>query len=86
MAEFVVEWYVPREDAASLDGREERARRAAVEVARERGEAVRLRWRLYVPGDETCLLLFEADSITAVSEAAGRAGVPCDRITEAVTG
>lgn len=86
MAQFVVETYVPREDAGALDRRAERLRRAAAQVARERGTEIRLTWRLYVPSDETCLLLFEADAIEAVQEAAGRAGVPCERVAAAVTG
>lgn len=86
MAEFVVEIYVPREDARALDRRAGELRRAAAAVARERGTEVRLVWRLYVPSDETCLLLYEAGEIEAVQEAAGRAGVSCERVTEAVTG
>jgi hypothetical protein len=83
MSEYVVELYLSREEADALGPTSERIRLAADELSRE-GTAVRyLRW-IFVPQDETCLLLYEADSAEAVGEAARRAGVAFERITEAV--
>jgi hypothetical protein len=39
---------------------------------------------VYVPADETSLLLFEAESADAIGEVARRAGLAVDRISEAL--
>jgi len=39
---------------------------------------------LYLPGDETALSLFEADSAASVKQASERAGMPCERVIETV--
>jgi hypothetical protein len=82
MPEFLLELYVSREAGASARLDAERARIAADELTRT-GTPVRCVRSIFVPDDETCFLLFEADSIGAVREAAGRAGLPFDRIAEA---
>jgi hypothetical protein len=83
MAEFVVELYASRHDAAALDRGAKRIRLAAEELSRD-GTPVRYLRRIFVPEDETCLLLYEAESATVVGEATRRAGVAFERITEAV--
>jgi hypothetical protein len=83
MAEFMVELYVSREDAEAFGRRTEPIREAAAAMSRE-GSAVRFLRRIFVPGDETCLLLYESDSIEAVIEAARRADVRFERVTETV--
>lgn len=83
MAEFVVELYASRHDAAALDRGAERIRLAAHDLTGE-GTPVRYLRRIFVPEDETCLLLYEADSADVVREAARRAGVSFERVAEAV--
>ena len=61
MAEYLVELYVSRSDAAGAEQGAERARLAAEELRRE-GAAVRYVRSIFVPEDETCFLLYEADT------------------------
>ena len=81
MPEFLVEFYVSRQDAGAVE-RAERARLSADALTRE-GTPVRYLRAILVPEDETCFLLFEAGSADAVREAAKRAALPFERITEA---
>jgi hypothetical protein len=39
---------------------------------------------LYLPGDETALSLFEADSTASVKQASERVGMPCERVIATV--
>jgi hypothetical protein len=80
---YLVELYVSRHDSASVDRGADRAREAAAELTRE-GTAVRYVRSIFVPEDETCLLLYEAESVAAVDAAARRAGFAFDRIAAAV--
>ena len=82
MSEFLVETYVSRADRLAVERGGERARAASEQLTRE-GRPVRLLRTIFVPEDETCFYLFEAVSATAVREAATRAAVPFERITEA---
>jgi hypothetical protein len=59
----------------------ERARTAAEELTRE-GTPVRWVRSLYVPEEDTCLLMFEAPTPEAVERASRRAGLSYDRIAE----
>jgi hypothetical protein len=74
---YVVELQVPAGDATDLAAAGERARSAAEQLA---GEGTAVRWvrSLYVPEEESCLLVFEA----ATPEAAHRAGLTYERIVE----
>ena len=81
MAEFLVELYVSRADAAALERAERQARRAAEELLRG-GMPIRYLRAIFVPDDETCFLLYEAASAEAVREAMKRAALPADRILE----
>jgi hypothetical protein len=81
--EFIVEQYISRADTASAGRSAERARLAAAEVDGE-GKAVRYLRSILVPEDETCFYLYEAGSADAVREAARRAGLPFERISEAI--
>ncbi len=83
MAEFLIELYVPRAEAASVERCAERARRAARELTRE-GTHVRYLRAIFVPEDETCFYLYEAATSAAVGEAARRAGLQFERVTETV--
>ena len=81
MTSFLVEAYTPT--AADLSEIEARARLASVELQRE-GKPVRYVRSILIPGDETCLHLFQAPSVGAVREASERAGFSPQRIVEAV--
>ncbi len=83
MAEFLVELYVSREDGAGVGSRSEIARLAADELTGE-GIPVRYLHSIFVPEEETCFFLYEAVSADAVREAAQRAALPFERISEAV--
>ena len=85
MAKFLLELYASRTDPAAVEASGSRARRAAEELTAD-GVPVRyLRW-LFVPEDETCFHLYEADRADDVREAARRAGLPVERLVEAVAG
>ena len=83
MAQYLVELYVSREERAAVDLGVRRARVAAAELTRE-GTPVRHVRSIFVPEDETCFFLYEAESADAVREAARRAGLVFERIAEAV--
>jgi hypothetical protein len=79
---FLVESYL---SAASAEDRAEiaaRTRAAAAELALE-GASLRYVEAIFVPEDEMCLLVYEADSAELVREAGRRAGIPCERVLEA---
>jgi hypothetical protein len=78
---FLVEAYTPT--AAVLSEIEARARLASVELQRE-GMPVRYVRSILIPGDETCLHLFQGPSVEVVREASERAGFSAQRIVEAV--
>jgi hypothetical protein len=83
MAEFLVECYVSRVDAGAVERGAERSRLAAEELTRE-GLPVRYLRSIFVPEDETCFFLYEADSAGIAREAARRAALPFERVTESV--
>lgn len=80
MPEYLLEFYLARDDArvAADDG--ESARAAAEELTR-RGTAIRYRRSIFVPAEETCFVLFDAESAEAVRDAATLAALPCGRIS-----
>lgn len=85
MAEFLIETYVSRENAAAVESGAKRAHRAAEEMSREGAEVTYLR-SIFAPQDETCFYLYEAGSAEVVQEAARRASLPAEHVTEVVTG
>jgi hypothetical protein len=76
MATYLVESYA---SGRAVEDQRERARLAA-----DRGTSVRYVRTTHLPGDETVLHVFEADSAEAVREAARIAALPYERIVEAV--
>jgi hypothetical protein len=82
MPEFLLELYVARSDADGVERAVADASLAAEALTRE-GTPVRCLSSIFVPEDETCFLLYEADSADIVREAAGRAALPFERITAA---
>jgi hypothetical protein len=83
MVEFLVELYVSRGDGDSVANSAAKARIAAEELTRE-GTTVRYLNSIFVPEDETCFFLYQAVSADAVREAARRAALPFERVSEAV--
>ena len=79
--EFVVEFYASRTDARAVAGHADRARASGEELARQ-GTPVRYVRSLFVPDDETCFFLFEAQSAAAVQQAALDADLPFERVVE----
>jgi Protein of unknown function (DUF4242) len=84
VAEFLIELYVSHADSDVVERGANSARLAAEELTRE-GTPVRCLRSIFVPEDETCFFLFEAASAEAVREAARRAALPFERVTEVVT-
>jgi hypothetical protein len=82
--EYAVELFLGRPSAAALDDLAERARLAAAELARS-GTAVRYVRSILVPADETCFVLYEAESADAVARATRLAELTFERIVEALT-
>jgi hypothetical protein len=83
MPEFMLELYAPRGDLAAVRATAARAHAAADELTRA-GTPVRYVRSIFVPDDETCFLLFEADASGAIHEAAARARLSFERLAEAV--
>ena len=84
VAEFLLEVYVARTNALAVERDERRARIAAEELTRE-GTLVRFLRSIFIPEDETCFYLYEAETAAAVREAAQRAALPLERIVEAIS-
>jgi len=84
MPEYLLELYVSRIDGdlAVDDGRS--VREAAEELTR-RGTSVRYRCSIFVPAEQTCFVLLEADSLDDVHDTTRLADIPCDRISSAVS-
>jgi Protein of unknown function (DUF4242) len=83
VAEFLVELYAPKHDGRTVVDGAERARLGAEELTRE-GTPVRYVRSIFVPEDETCFFLFEAETVDGVREAARRAELHFERIVESV--
>ena len=79
MAEYLVELYLSRGEADAVERHAERTRLAARELTRE-GTPVRFLRSIFVPEDETCFVLLQADAAEAAGEAARRAGLRFERI------
>jgi hypothetical protein len=82
---YLVESYLPVVGAEGQANVEASARAAAEELARE-GAPLRHLDCIFVPEDEMCLLMYEADSPELVREASRRAGIECERVLEAAGG
>ena len=82
VSEFLVEAYVSRAEAAGCS--EVGVSHVAEEVSRE-GREVHLLRSIFVPEEETCFYLFEAESGAFVMEAAVRSGLQIERVMDAVS-
>ena len=82
MPDYLAELYLSETDAGGL--REAAARaRAAADDLRRAGRRLRFVRVTFVPADETCFVVFAADTADAVAEAGRRAGLHFDRIVAA---
>ncbi len=84
MVEFLVELYISQADSEAVARGANKARQAAEELTRQ-GTRVHYLQSIFVPEDETCFVLFEAISADAVQEAARRAALSFERVSEAVS-
>ena len=80
MPEYLLEFYLSRDAAHGAADEGESARVAAEELTRL-GTAVQYCRSIFVPAEETCFVLFEAESADAVRDAAALAALPCGRIS-----
>ena len=83
MSYFLAELYLPATSPGGTAEAVARARAAAEEVARD-GDVLRFLRIIFVPGDETCFVAYEAATSEAVAEAGRRAGLDFERIVAAV--
>jgi hypothetical protein len=81
---YLVEVYLPRRDEAALADAAKRARAASEQVASE-GTSVRYLRTIFVPEDEICFHVYEAETPDAVSDASARAQIAYERIMRAVS-
>jgi hypothetical protein len=82
--QYLVELYLPRRDEAALADATMRARAASEQVTNE-GRHVRYLRTIFVPQDEICFHLYEAQAADAVGEASLRAQIAYERIVRAVS-
>jgi hypothetical protein len=86
MAQFLVELYVSRVDSDAAVHRDAARARLGAEAVTREGKPVRYLHSIFVPEEETCFFLFEAESAEDVEEAARRASIPVDRAPVAIAG
>jgi hypothetical protein len=79
----MIELYVSRIDSDSVAQAAERAQLAAHAMTRQ-GTRVRYLRSMHVLTDETCFLLFEAESIDVVRDLARSALLPVEHVAEVV--
>ena len=82
MPEFVAEQYFSRTDVAGARRAGRAARDAAEQLTRE-GTGVELVRSIFVPQDETCIFIYEAESLDSVELAGQRAALAFEHIAEA---
>jgi hypothetical protein len=83
MAAYVAECYWLGVTRAKLAEAVSQAQEAAHELSRE-GDPVRVTGSLLIPADETAFLFIDAGSIDGARALGERAGVPFERIVEAI--
>jgi len=83
VAAFLVEGYLSAATAEQLAAHCARASQAADELTAA-GSPVAHVGTVYLPSDQSCLVLFESASADHVFETCRRASIPCDRVTGAV--
>ena len=84
MDQYLVEIYLPGCNEAALAGAAVRARVASEQLSSE-GKHVRYLRTIFVPQDEICFHLYEAQAADVVGEASLRAQIAYERIVRAVS-
>ena len=79
----MVERHLPGFTEAQLPAAAAAAKSSSAEMTQE-GTPIRYLRSTFVPGEDKCYCLFEGPSQEAVTEAQERAGLPYERIHEAV--
>lgn len=83
MPSFLIEEYLPRSRSMELRAAVDRLRRAADSLTAE-GTRVRHLRSTFVPSDELCLHLLEAESAATAGEAIRRAAIEPARVVRAL--
>jgi hypothetical protein len=81
--EFLAELYLSHANAGGAREAAARARSAADELASE-DRSLRFVRTTFLPGDDTCFVVFEAEAAETVAEAGRRAGLAFERIVPAI--
>ena len=84
MPSYLIESYLPRSRSGELPAAVSCLRRATESLAAE-GAVVRHIRSTFVPSDELCLHLFEAEDEATVGEASRRAAIEPARVVQAVS-
>jgi hypothetical protein len=84
MPSYLIESYLPRSRSGELPAVVSRLRRAT-EMLHAEGTHVRHVRSTFVPADELCLHLLEAESATTVGEASRRAAIEPARVVQALS-
>jgi Protein of unknown function (DUF4242) len=84
MAGYVVEVYMSRLRASTLDDVTARAHRVSEELSQAGTPVVYVR-SVFLPEDETCFHFFDAPSLEAIQETCSRLGLTRERITKATS-
>ena len=82
MPSYLIESYLPRSRSGELTAEVSRLRRATETLTAE-GTRVRHVRTTFLPGDELCLHLLEAESAVTVGEASRRAAIEPARVVQA---
>jgi len=83
MSQYVVERYLPGITPEQLTAAAVAAKSTTAEMTDE-GTPVRYLRSTFLPGEEKCYCLFDGPSADAVRAANERAGIPYDRVVEAM--
>jgi hypothetical protein len=84
MPSYLIESYLPRSRSGELHSVVDRLQRATQSLTAEGRRVSHLR-STFVPNDELCLHLLEAESAATVSEASRRASIEPARVVQALT-
>jgi hypothetical protein len=84
MPSYLIESYLPRSRSGELSAEVSRLRHATATLTAE-GRRVRHLRSTFLPSDELCLHLLEAESAATVGEASRRAAIEPARVVQALS-